>query len=501
VDGWRLRQWVTIDAVRLAVGPAMVFLVAALDRGYQTELWQHLARGRLCAQERRVVSEERFTFTAPGRTLRDNPWGAPHIPSGLFRAGGIELVQFDNALTLAGAVGVLVGTCRREGVSSRVAGALGACVAVGLWQTVLIRPQSFSVLMFVGLDALLRRARERPAAMWAVPAVMAVWANVHGGFAIGLLLILAHGGPDAAALWVRNGRGSGGWWRWGACLVAAAAATLANPYGWRVYGYAGELSARGVSRGIEEWMPPNLGTLIGTAYVVSLVAVAAVVWRARGRVTLRDACFLGAFAVPACMAVRMAVWWFLVAAPVVAGLLGRSEKCSEIPGENAAASRWRAAVALAGIVAACVASLPWLEAYSPLMRASRLARRTESDLDAVAAALAGEANVFTRMEWANYLGWRTAGRSRVFVEGHVELYPDDVWAEYVTVNDARPGWREVLDRRGVRFLVLDQTYHAALLSEVRRGNDWAPRAAAGPALVFERAAPPAQASGDFSPTD
>jgi hypothetical protein len=372
-------------------------------------------------------------------------------------------------------------------------------VAVGLWQTVLIRPQSFSVLIFVGLDTLLRRARERPGALWAVPAVMAVWANVHGGFAIGLLLVLSHlvsGYPGKSWEFRRGGVA----WRWAACFAAAAAATVANPYGWRVYGYAGELSARGVARGIEEWMPPDFGTLVGAAYIVSVVAVAGVVWRARGRVTLRDACILGAFAVPACVAVRMAVWWFLATAPVVAGLVRRSENRPEIPVESDEARRWPAGVALAGILAACVASLPWLEAYSPLMRASRSARRTESDLDVVAARITGDHRVFTRMEWANYLGWRTAGRSRVFVEGHVELYSDDVWAEYVTVNDARPGWREVLDGRGVRFLVLDQTYHAALLSEVRGRDDWAPRAAAGPALLYERV-PAARAAGDFSPTD
>ena len=496
---WLGRVW-TIDAVRLVVGPAVVFMVASLDRGYQTELWQHLARGRLIAEERRVVSEERFTFTVPGKPLRDNNWLSQLAYYGLFRAGGIELVQCVNALALAGAVGLLVATCRKEAGDSRVAGALGACVAVGLWQTMLIRPQSFSVVLFVGLDALLRRARERPGALWAVPAVMALWANVHGGFGIGLVLILCHVvfGYQGKS-WELRERGGG--WRAAAILVAAAAATLVNPYGWRVYEYAGELSARGVARGIEEWMPPGLGTLVGAAYVVSLVAVAAVVWRARGRVTLKNACILGVFALPACFAVRMAVWWFLAAAPVVAELLRRTPEVEAGVEAEADRRRWPAAAALAGILAACVAGLPWLEGRSPLMHASRSPHRTESDLDAVAAALPAGANVFARMEWSNYLGWSTAGSSRVFVEGHVELYPDHVWAQYVTVNDARPGWREVLDRHGVRYVLLDQTYHVALLSEVRRSGEWASRAAAGPAALFERVAAPARAAGDFSPTE
>jgi hypothetical protein len=91
----------------------------------------------------------------------------------------------------------------------------------------------------------------------------------------------------------------------------------------------------------------------------------------------------------------------------------------------------------------------------------------------------------------------------VFVEGHVELYPDQTWAEYLTVNDARPGWQRVLDRHGVRFLVLDPTYHSALLSEVRRSGEWSSRPAAGNVLLFERSdgamsvVPPAGTGGDF----
>jgi hypothetical protein len=104
------------------------------------------------------------------------------------------------------------------------------------------------------------------------------------------------------------------------------------------------------------------------------------------------------------------------------------------------------------------------------------------------------------MEWANYLAWQLDGRAPVFVEGHVELYPPEVWAQYLAINDARPGWRDVLDRFGVRFLLLDQTYQATLLSEVRRSGQWEPRAVAGRAVLFERSAGVPPASGGVAGT-
>lgn len=494
------RRWLpTLDTVRLVLAPALVFIVTGLDRGYQTELWQHLARGRVIAREQAIVSIDRFTFTVRGRALHDNNWLSQLLYHGLHTVGGLELVQVVNSLTLAAAVGLLVQLCRQASRSTGVAGAVGVCVFLGLWQTLLIRPQSFSMLLFVAMYALLLHVDTKPRLLWIVPPLMALWANVHGGFGIGLLLIGTFVASATASRLFNRANERRPIWRWLACLASSAVATLLNPYGWRVYQYAGNLSALGVARGIEEWMPPSFDTLVGASFIVSLVGVGILLLRSRRHVTLQDACILACFALPACMAVRMSVWWFIAAAPIAARLAGAAMQ--SLPEVDLAHRHWRAAAgAVAAIMAVCVGSLPWLDRYSPLIGITRSAHRTESDLDRLAVALPAGTPVFTRMEWANYVSWRLEGRSPVFVEGHVELYPAETWEQYVTVNDARPGWRQVLDTYEVRFLLLDQTYHRALLSEVRRCNEWSPQAASGPAILFERRASPEHAAGDFSPT-
>ena len=514
----------TLATVRLILPPALVFIVACLDRGYQTELWQHLARGRLVARHHAVVSTDVFTFTVPGRFFRDNNWLSQLLYHGLHSAGGIELLQFTNALALAAAVTLLVRLCLRESNSSRVAGAIGTAAFLGLWQTLLVRPQSFSMLLFVALYALLRAAASgRTSLLALVPPLMGLWANVHGGFAVGLLLVSTFA---ASVVWRRLHRvaapctptdpsappsPSASPLPWLAALLGGALATLLNPYGVSVYRYAGELSALGVARGIEEWLPPSPDSLVGGCFFLSVAAVAALLVRARRRVTFQDVLTLACFAAPAFVSVRMTVWWVLAAAPVAARLAAAGRGCAPDRSGVTPSSRdeqprpsWRAAVATAGIVAVCVGSLPWLEQSSPLLGALRPAHRTESDLCALARSLTESAptaaipasesappsapgpRVFARMEWSNYLAWQTDGRVKVFAEGHVELYPPQTWAEYLTVNDARPGWDKVLDRYAVRFLLLDQTYHSALLSEVRRSRDWSRLAHSGDAVLFER---------------
>jgi hypothetical protein len=504
----RLRPLFTLDTVRLLLAPAMAFIATGLDRGYQTELWQHLARGRLIAREGAVVSVDRFTFTVPGRAVRDNNWLSQLLYYALHWLGGLGLVQLANSLTLAVTLALLVRLCRRASGSTRVAAVVGVGAFVGLWQTLLIRPQSFSMLLFVTLYGLLQRARMKSALLWLVPPLMALWANVHGGFAVGLALIAAFTAPAAWQRLIGSGPDSQRIWPLAACLLAAALATLLNPYGWDVYRYAGNLSALGVARGIEEWLPPSPSTLVGCAFAASVISVAVLVFQSRHRLTVEEVCILGCFLVPACLSVRMTVWWFLAAAPVAARLYGAPglSAAESSPPDIGAAARPSplAGAALASMLTVCLGSLPWLERYNPLLGTARPARRVEADLLELANALPGSdapdtlrqpLRVFTRMEWANYLTWQLDGRTPVFVEGHVELYPAEVWDQYVTVNDARRGWRDVLDRYGVRFLLLDQTYHAALLLEVRRSDEWVRRSGAGPAVLFERRASVARVPG------
>src|SRR5207253_574427 len=134
----------------------------------------------------------------PGRQLLDNNWLSQLVYYGLYSLGGLELVQFVNSLTLAAAVVLLLRLCRTASGSMRIAGGIGVVVFLGLWQTLLIRPQSYSVLLFVLLYDLLLRAWAKPFLLGLAPPLMALWANVHGGFAVGLLLLLVFAAPAYA---------------------------------------------------------------------------------------------------------------------------------------------------------------------------------------------------------------------------------------------------------------------------------------------------------------
>ena len=517
-----------INWVRAAICPAVVFIAMSMDRGYQTDFWHHLARGREIAHAGSPAGSgvETFTFTVAGQPVRDANWLTQLTYFRLYETGGLPLVQTANALVLAAGAGLLVWVCRRRGAPPAVAAGVAVFAFAGAWQTLLIRPQSVSLLLFALMLAILFEAERRRGLLLLPPILMALWANLHGGFPIGLVLIAAfllatlaerwsaplrrrllvtvarddlEGGlfiPDpggdaratelGAALSVRAGRGMAP--ALTMCLVASTAATLLNPYGLGVYEYVYSLSTLAAGRNIEEWLPPSMGLWVGRAFVVSVAGLIVLLALARRRPRARDVFVALCFLPLACSSVRMVPWWLLAVAPVLAATIGRNFAAGTEPGRPAPRPTVAALAMLALIGATTLLSLPWLERINPVFGRLRPATRPEADIHAVLERVRalGDARVFTRLEWGEYLAWAGHPNARVFMDGRVEIYPDDVWGQYHAVTWARDDWQAILDGRGVDHLLLDASFHADLLPRVEASGGWRRVGAAGPAVLFAR---------------
>ena len=462
------------------LAPAMIFMLTTLDRGYQTDLWHHLARGRAICTTHSILNHDVFTYTVADQAIVDNNWLTQVIAYKLYEWGGIDLVQATNSILLGLTMSMLIWIGTRLGASVRTAGLIGAMVVAGLAPTLLIRPQTVSMLLFVLLMAVLLEAKRKPRYLLWAPLLMAVWANVHGAFPIGLVLIgcftfsacidrvrrLPLGTRAKPSVMI-------------ACLATCAAATLANPYGAKVYEYVLVTSSRASSRVIQEWLRPNVSTLSGAAWLASIVAMITLSIVGRRHVRLWAATVAIVFGLISCTSVRMSIWWYLAAAPIAMSIWPRGD-------DQPAKPSWAAGVLYAAIIAAMIISLPVMQPWNPLFLV-RPSERLEDNLaqlsDAVAVASPG-ARVFSRLEWGEYLSFALPWKTSIFMDGRIEIYPDSLWDEYRRITSVEPDWQTLLDRHGVTVLLLDRHYHDGLILAAGKSSNWKEIASIGTGVIF-----------------
>ncbi len=218
----------------------------------------HLATGEWIIGHGAVPHSDPFSLTHAGADWTAHEWLAEVAMAAAMRAGG-----WGGLLVLtAGAAAVAFFQLARHLGRWLPAGAvllLALLAAACVSPVLLARPHILALPFLEAWVAGLFIARSAGRApSWSLLPVMCVWANMHGGFIIGLLLVV----PLAleAALATPEA------WRdvlvrWGGFLLAAVAAGLVTPHGWAGLLFPFQLAGVLDLSMIQEWQPLNFGTL------------------------------------------------------------------------------------------------------------------------------------------------------------------------------------------------------------------------------------------------
>lgn len=413
----------------------LLFLWAALVLAWPIvswDLWWHLAAGREILQELAVPRAEAWSHTLRGTAWIDFEWLA-QVPMRLLeRLGGFQALVWAKAALGAAACGVVYRTARAEGLPRESALLAWACALALVRTRAFARPELASLVLFpLFVAAILgaRRGGGRGAArrlLWVLPPLAALWGNLHGGFVLGLGAVGLAGLGSLAAGDARLAR------RLLACLAACAAATLINPYGWRLY-EAVLLHARTVQElggVIEEWRPLRLGEY--PLFWALLCAAFARLALDLQRGPRRDARFwapwvlgLGLFSASQ---VRYPVYFALTAAPYAL--------------RGAASRKARRAALAAGLGLAAWLALPALKRdFRRPVPWERLPTAAAGFLERERPA----GRLLNDCAFGGYLAWRRAGD--VFCDSRYLFH--DLMLEWARASAAPASWREFLDRHGI----------------------------------------------------
>jgi hypothetical protein len=79
----------------------------------------------------------------------------------------------------------------------------------------------------------------------------------------------------------------------------------------------------------------------------------------------------------------------------------------------------------------------------------------------------------------------------VFVDSRIELYPRQVWHDYLRISNAQCGWEKRLERYGINTLMLSRIKQAALIDTALASAAWREIYQDPYAVIFVRAGLPA----------
>ena len=276
--------WKTLTLERLLI--AIVFIsifTMAVRVPVDTDAWWHLRSGQYIVENVTIPTTDPFSHTRAGQLWIDDGWLAQIYWYGLFAIGGWALLSLGVALVVILAFLFIWWQIEANIFVAAFGMILGAVVSSVIW---VARPQMISFLFAALFAYLLHRFKRHEGRLlpW-LPLIMLVWANVHGGFAIGFMLMMAYLlGEVVNNLTKHQDDPVVPWSRlkhlllvMGLCL----AVVVVNPHTWRMWVYPFQTLGISVLREfIQEWESPNFHLIHVQPFALMLLLVIAALARA-----------------------------------------------------------------------------------------------------------------------------------------------------------------------------------------------------------------------------
>ena len=403
------------------------------------DLGWHLAAGDLIRDQGHIPFGDPWSFTAGDRQWYNLSWLWDAIASVVFQYANFSGLVFFVIACGAFIVGYLTSLCLSRGASTIAVciSVLSSCLlypAFAAYPNIYlavspnISTMLFSVIFY---GECLKRTR-----WFFLPVMMVLWANLHGGFLLGFLIVGVFCG---AALLKRDW---GNFRIYSFVGVGCFIATFINPLGWHIYEGLTTVLGHFSQAYVTEWLPysENIvmpGSLPGIAYILIFIALELF---CRGSCPIESRLlswlllFLGLYQF------RYMSFFFLFSTVPLALDLDRLLR------DRLDNSRVQNSLLAAGIVAACAVPLTYLRLDPALGLPQML---SEPDVLYLQTHFP-QARILNHWNYGGILIFRTRGAIPVFVDGRAATaYPDAVLRDYFKLAELEideTAWDTVLEK-------------------------------------------------------
>jgi hypothetical protein len=415
---------------------------------YDSDFWWHLRTGKYIAETRSLPSPDPFAWTTAGapisypgetRTRQFNlthEWLAQAAIYGVWRVAGFAGVVAVRALSLTVVCGLVgfIAWKRRRSFLAAIGAALATASVIQL--LALDRPYQVTFLFLAVTMATLEYRRW----WWVLPPMFLIWANCHGGYFLGWVVL----GAYCLESVIRRERAIRLWTISGLCVGISAI----NPNGLAIFGTLQNYRASFMQSKLLEWTPPSLWPPTSFSVLLAVGAASLLVnWR---RVRPADWLLFLAFAAASLSAQRN-VFLIAIIAPVV------TVTYVSVPKKLWTPRLARFAVPAATLVVAIATAAGATRGTFFQFRVAGWKLPSGAADFVLTHHITGR--MFNTYEYGGYLIWRLWPQERVFIDGRA--LSESVFEDYARIlynhddSDGLPSAEKLLKDRGIEVILMN----------------------------------------------
>ncbi len=442
-----------------------------------TDTWWHLRAGQWIVEHRAVPQVDPFSYTRQGATWQYPGW-LVEVPMywiyNAFGPGGLNIwTAFMVTLAFFFVWKTLSG-----GVFLKAFVIILAVAASGVYwaaRPYLVTFVLAAVYLWVLEEFRWKKDQKSFGRLWLLPVLMILWANSHGGFAVGFLIwgvyfaaeFLDWAIPRLSPFLLKRNlqdNSNPNAKRMIRLLLVGIFMILAvclNPSGPIMLLYPFKtIGISALKDYIQEWQSPDFHQLNVQPFIWLLLLTFGVVGASRRRIALTDFLLFSGFAYMAFMAGRNIALFALVA-PVVltrhaAPILSTLGRSMGIQSPSTGPVR-RGQTILNSILLVILFIAVLLKVSLIFPNASN--EKVFQDTLPVEAVNFIRTNhpqgrLFSSYNWGGYLLWELP-EYPVFIDGRTDLYDDEVINQWLQVVRAENGWQDILEKWDVHLILLE----------------------------------------------
>lgn len=456
----------------------LLVLAMAARTPVDSDLWWHLRSGEETVRAGQPLAVDTFSYTRSGQPWINHSWLAEVGMYGLFRLGGYRGLGAAVALLAAACMALIYLRMQGRAVFRAFLIVFGAVVMAPVWSP---RPQMLSLLFLSALAwALQRHGRGSRDFLWWLPLFFGLWANLHGGYVLGLILLGLWLAGEALDYFLEPQALNGPVWprvrRLALWSGASLLAVLINPYGVGILRVPFQtVGVAALQRSVVEWASPDFHEITQQPFLWLLLVLIAAVGLSGRRMRGVELLAVIGFGYLALMARRNIGPFVIVSLPVLGRHLCLAydawrERIARAavtpPGEKL----WRSFsaggkpllagnvqrvinLAIIGLLTAAAATKLYL-VTQPTMVQEAIAAGYPAGAVRWLEENQPEGRMLSEYQWGGYLSWFGRGYP-VFVDGRTDLFGDEIIGQWLQVIQAEGGWQEILERWQVRLILLE----------------------------------------------